>query len=213
MTSTQVKALLMCRSTCSPKQPASRFFHCCTKNWWSSLEDIYSFWMGSPPGHSTWVVSEPVIFVEMSPTISSWYHSTFCTFSGSFSARDVMFQVTRTSLWCQGLWHLGSLLCWPHRAYIAPVSSAGYGPTAWWLHVVSLCFRRAPRTKAQAQTDAGELPSMVWLQEGALFFSVFKQFFSSAISSLALLWSIQMGLWIVLVPPLGHRVTQTLLSH
>ena len=54
---------------------------------------------------------------------------------------------------------------------------AGYGPTAWWLHVVSLCFWQAPRTKAQAQTDAGELPSMVWLQEGPLFFFCFQAFF------------------------------------
>jgi len=59
------------------------------------------------------LVPEPVLWVEVSPTVSSWYRSTFRTSSGSFPTSEVTFHAPRTSLRCLGSAHTGPRLCLP----------------------------------------------------------------------------------------------------
>ena len=115
------------------------------------------------------LVPEPVLCVEVSPTISSWCRSTSRTSSVSFPASEVTFHIPRTSRRCWVSTRPGPRLC-------LPPGSQCTRPLWLSLQVVS---PQAPRclfglglagprgSRPGHQTLANELPSQVWLQKGA----------------------------------------------
>lgn len=54
---------------------------------------------------------EPVLSVELSLTISSWYHSTFHHSSSSFPVKELTFCILRTSLCSQESANIGTCFC------------------------------------------------------------------------------------------------------
>jgi len=118
------------------------------------------------------LVPEPALCLEVSPTRSSWYCSTSCTSSGSFPASEVTFHVPRASLCCRRSARPGPLPGQPpglHSTRRRCLSLWVVGPQGG----CSMFFlqtepERPHKRKPGHQTLVGELPSWVWLREGAL---------------------------------------------
>ncbi|KAF7644025.1 hypothetical protein LDENG_00229370, partial [Lucifuga dentata] len=77
----------------------------------------------SPASLSRHLVPQPVLCVEVSPTISSWYLSTSCTSSGYFPAREMTFHIPRVRFYVQETVHIG----------LRPLSTA-CSAAHWTLH-------------------------------------------------------------------------------
>lgn len=93
--------------------------------------------------------SKNLLYVEVSPTKSSWYHSIFCTSSGSFPACDMTFDLpaSMSTRLGQNLFLALILIRWLAHKMVPPC-----GP----------CESRLGQ-----QMLASKLLSKVWLQEGS----------------------------------------------
>lgn len=156
------------------------------------------------------LIPEPEQCAEVSPTISSWFYSTSCTGSGSYSTKEVSFHVPLNPSVPTGL-SMPSFLPFPATRSI--MHDPDVNPYRWWAHWADApfslhlhwCyyFRLCPTgphgPRPSHQMLASELPSHAWLLKDALV-SLYRVKFSSTLLSLTSVYWITLCLTPLLTP-------------